>query len=162
MPLFHIRATSLIVCLAITGWAHTSVNAKEATDALAPAAQAAAATVDQFHTALKQGDTNSAAALLTEDAVVFEAGGVERGKAEYAAQHLAADAAFAKAVPTVLTRRTGDTVGALAWIATEGRTSGTYNGKAVNRITAETMVLRKVGSSWKIVHIHWSSAAAQQ
>jgi hypothetical protein len=29
----------------------------------------------------------------------------------------------------------------------------------VDRITTETMVLRRRGASWKIVHIHWSSAA---
>jgi hypothetical protein len=37
---------------------------------------------------------------------------------------------------------------------------GTYKGKAVDRLTTETMVLRRVGAAWKIVHIHWSSAAA--
>jgi hypothetical protein len=47
----------------------------------------------------------------------------------------------------------------MAWIATEGRTSGNYKGKAVDRITAETMVLQRKGRAWKIVHIHWSSAA---
>ena len=162
MPLFDIRATPLIVCLAMSAWAHAPADAKEAPNAVAPAAQAAAATVDEFHAALTRGDAISAAALLTEDAVVFEAGGVERGKAEYAAHHLGADAAFAKAVPTMLTRRAGDSTGALAWIASEGRTSGTYNGRPVDSVTTETMVLRKIGSSWRIVHIHWSSAATRQ
>ena len=126
--------------------------------AVAPAARAAAAAVDAFHAALRRGDTQAALALLTDDALIFEEGRAERSKAEYAAQHLAADAAFSTAVPGVKTRRTGDSAHGLAWIASEGRTKGTFRGKAVNRVSAETMVLRDIGGSWKIVHIHWSSA----
>ena len=126
--------------------------------ALSPSARSAASTVDAFHAALRRGDTRSAAALLANDALIFEGGGVERSKAEYASHHLAADAAFSQAVPSVLTRRTGDSNGSVAWIASEGRTTGTYKGKPMDRITAETMVLRLVGRAWRIVHIHWSSA----
>jgi hypothetical protein len=49
----------------------------------------------------------------------------------------------------------------MAWVATEGRTKGTYKGKALDQLTTETMVLRQAGKDWKIVHIHWSSAAAR-
>lgn len=126
--------------------------------ALSASARGAASAVDAFHAALRRGDTRSAAALLAENALIFEAGGVERTKAEYASHHLAADAAFTQAVPAVVTRRAGDAIGNVAWIASEGRTTGAYKGKAVDRVTAETMVLRRIGRSWKIVHIHWSSA----
>ena len=128
--------------------------------ALGPAAPGAAAAVDSFHAALRRGDTASAAELLATDAVIFEEGEVERTKAEYAAHHLAADAVFARAVRSVVTRRTGQSAGPLAWIASEGRTTGTYKGKPVDRITTETMVLRRGPRGWKIVHVHWSSAAA--
>ena len=126
---------------------------------LAKPALPAAAVVDAFHSALQRGDTKTALGLLTSDALVFEAGGVERGKAEYASHHLAADAAFSHAVPSSITKRAGEAVGNLAWIATEGRTIGTYKGKPVNRRTVETMVLRRTAAGWKIAHIHWSSAA---
>ena len=129
-------------------------------EAVAPAAAAAAATVDAFHAALKRGDTGAALALLAEDALVFEEGRAERSRSEYAAQHLAADAAFSKSVPGRVTGRRGGAGGDLAWIATEGRTKGTYRGTAVDRATAETMMLRRTGGGWKIVHIHWSSAAS--
>ncbi len=36
---------------------------------------------------------------------------------------------------------------------------GTYKGKPVDRVMTETMLLRRVGRAWKIVHIHWSSGA---
>lgn len=120
------------------------------------------AVVDAFHAALRRGDTNAAALLLADNASVFESGEVERSKAEYAAHHLAADAEFSKAVRSAVTRRTAKVDGALAWVASEGRTTGTFNGKALDRTTTETMVLKRGGSGWKIVHIHWSSAAASR
>jgi ketosteroid isomerase-like protein len=126
---------------------------------LSASARGPAAVVDAFHAALRRGDTRSAATLLAEDALIFESGGAERSKAEYAGHHLAADAAFTQAVPSTVTRRAGKAIGALAWIATEGRLTGTYKGKAIDEVTTETMVLRRVGQSWKITHIHWSSGA---
>lgn len=129
---------------------------------LAPSARPPAAVVDAFHAALQRGDTKAALGFLANDALIFEAGGVERGKAEYASHHLAADAAFSQAVPARLARRAGQAVGGIAWIASEGRTTGTFKGKAVDRRTVETMVLRRMGAGWKIVHIHWSSAAGAE
>ena len=122
------------------------------------AAQAAAATVDAFHAALRRGDTQAAAALLADDALIFEEGRAERSKAEYSAHHLAADAEFSRAVPGVTARRMGGAAGDFAWIATEGRTRGSYRGTEINQVTDETMVLHRVAGAWKIVHIHWSSA----
>jgi ketosteroid isomerase-like protein len=127
--------------------------------ALPASTRDAAAVVDAFHAALRRGDTSAAGALLTDDALIFEAGGAERSKAEYAAHHLPADAEFSKAVSSVVTRRTGGTSGAVAWIASEGRTTGTFGGKEVDSLTAETMLLHRLGREWRIVHIHWSSAA---
>ena len=126
---------------------------------VAQSARPAAAVVDAFHAALRRGDTTAALSYLAERALVYESGGVERGRQEYASHHLGADSAFAQAVPGTVTRRVGDAVGNIAWIATEGRTTGTYKEKAVDRVTTETIVLHRQGKAWKIVHIHWSSAA---
>ena len=128
---------------------------------LSEPARGAAAIVDAFHAALKRGDQEAAASLMSDDALIFEEGGAERSKAEYRAQHLPADAEFSQAVRASATRRSGEAAGSLALITTEGRTTGTFRGKAVDRITTETMVLRRDGQAWKIVHIHWSSAAAK-
>jgi ketosteroid isomerase-like protein len=129
--------------------------------ALSISAPAAAATVDAFHAALRRGDTKAAAALLADDALIFESGAAERSKAEYAAHHLPADAEFSRAVSSVVTRRAGSSDGGIAWIASEGRTTGTYKGKRLDLSTTETMVLRRAGSAWKITHVHWSSAATR-
>lgn len=137
--------------------AHDPVS-KTAPQATLPAsARGPAATVDAFHAALQRGNTRSAASLLADDALIFEEGGAERSKAEYAAHHLPADAAFSKLVHSTVVRRSGGSSGAFAWIASEGRRTGTYKGKPVDRLTTETMLLRRVGRTWKIVHIHWSS-----
>lgn len=125
------------------------------------AARGAAATVDAFHAALHRGDTRAAAALIADDALIFESGGVERSKAEYAGHHLPADAEFSRAVSSVVTKRTAQASGAFAWVASEGRTMGTYHGRALNLVTTETMLLRRGGGVWKIVHIHWSSGEAK-
>jgi ketosteroid isomerase-like protein len=137
--------------------AHSESAAK--VGAVAPSARPAAAVVEAFHAALRRGDTKAALSHLAENALIYEAGGVERDRKEYASHHLGADSAFAQAVPGTVTRRAGEAVGGFAWIATEGRTTGTYKDKSIDRITTETMVLRRAGGGWKIVHIHWSSAA---
>jgi ketosteroid isomerase-like protein len=158
----HIVGITAALLLADIALAHPEANqganATEA-EAVAPSARPAAAVVDAFHAALRQGDTRSALAHLSENALIYEAGGVERGRQEYASHHLGADSAFAKAVPSTMTRRAGEAVGNIAWIATEGHTTGTFKDKPVDRVTTETMILRRVRRAWKIVHIHWSSRA---
>ena len=129
--------------------------------AVSPSARGAAATVDAFHAALRRGDTRSAAALLADEVLIFESGEVERSKAEYASHHLAADAEYSRAVPSSLTRRAGNASGAMAWIASEGRTTGSFHGKPLDQMTTETMVLRRAARGWKIVQIHWSSTKAR-
>ena len=127
---------------------------------VAPAASEAAAAVDAFHAALRRGDRDAALALLAGDALIFEAGGAERSRGEYASHHLAADSAFAAATQATVTRRSGDASGDVAWITSEGRTTGEFNGRAVDRISTETMLLRRQADGWRIHHIHWSSRAA--
>jgi ketosteroid isomerase-like protein len=123
--------------------------------------RAAGAVVEAFHLALGRGDTRAASALLTDDALIFESGGVERGKTEYAAYHLAADAAFAKATARVVSRRSGRAEGSTAWIGSESTTKGSFKNKPINSVSTETMILRRDRSGWRIAHVHWSSANAK-
>lgn len=140
--------------------AHDPNAATAASLSLESAAREPASVVDAFHAALARGEVAGALNRLSEDAVIFESGGAERSKAEYASHHAGADAAFAQAVPSRVIRRTGRVTGDTAWILTEGRTTGAYKGRQVDRLTTETMVLLKPGRGWRIAHIHWSSAAA--
>jgi ketosteroid isomerase-like protein len=153
-------AASAVALAASSAIAHPEAEHATATAgaAVSAAARPAARVVDNFHAALGRGDQKAALAFLVDDVLIYESGGVERSKAEYASHHLAADAAFSQAVPGKLARRHGSAVGNVAWIASEGRTTGTFKGKPVDVVTTETMVVRRVGAAWKIAHIHWSSA----
>jgi len=153
-------ATALTLLVASGSTAHPNDAHQPAavTNTVAVPARPAAAVVDSFHAALRRGDTKGALGALADNALIFESGGAERSKAEYATHHVGADAAFAQAVPGKRTRRTGEAAGNVAWIATEGRTRGSYKGRSIDEVSTETMVLRRAGKGWKIVHIHWSSA----
>lgn len=160
----NIISASLIAAATAATAPATGHGPNKQTEAASPldaAAEEAARAVDAFHAALARGDTAAALALLADDAVIYESGGVERGKAAYAAHHLQADAAFAKAVPSRITRRSGAVDGHVAWILTEARTTGTYRDRPIDRVTTETAMLRRTGGKWRIIHFHWSSAAAK-
>ena len=138
--------------------AHEAAAPKAGTSALEPQARGAAVVVDAFHAALARGDLSGAKALLAEDALIYESGGVERGKAEYASHHLPADAAFTAATTRSVTRRTGHAAGSMAWVATESKVTGSFKERAIDSTSIETMILRREQGAWRIAHIHWSSA----
>jgi ketosteroid isomerase-like protein len=129
--------------------------------AAASAANAAAATpvavVDEFHAALASGDPSKALDLLADDVLIFESGGVERSRAEYASHHLAADAAFSSAVRRTLVSRSHGEAGDTGWVTSVETVAGTYRGRAINGRSVETMLLSRVAGKWRISHIHWSS-----
>jgi ketosteroid isomerase-like protein len=133
----------------------------DAATSTSPQFEAAARTVDAFHAALARGDTAAAAALLVDDALVFEHGRAERSRAEYAGHHLPGDAAYAQATRHETTRRSGRVAGDLAYVVSEGRTTGRFRDKDVDQVSVETMVLTRVGDDWKIMHVHWSSRASK-
>ncbi len=119
---------------------------------------AVASVVTKYHEALTSGDSAAVLALLSEDAVILESGGVET-RAEYRSHHLPGDIAFAKAVRSqrgsVLVRVRGD----VAWASSTSTTQGEMNGRAINSSGAELMVLVRTPGGWKISAIHWSSRA---
>ncbi|HEY0926340.1 nuclear transport factor 2 family protein [Brevundimonas sp.] len=134
-------------------------NHDQAAGSVAAEATEAASAVDAFHAALKAGDTAGALTFLAPDVMIFEQGGAERSRDEYASHHLGSDAAFAAASEATVTRRSGWADGDIAWITSEGRTTGQFNGRAVDRLTTETIVLKRHADGWRIHHIHWSSRA---
>lgn len=113
--------------------------------------------VEAFHAALESGDREGALSLLSEKVQIFESGWVERSKAEYAAHHLDSDIAFSKAVKSETSESTVLVDDAFAYVTSQGTMKGVFEGAPVNSVNLETMVLQRVGDSWKIVHIHWSS-----
>ena len=120
------------------------------------------AVVNDFHNALNRGDASAAAALLDDKALIFEEGDAERSRAEYAAHHLAADIAFLAHVEERVLKRDSGFNGTFAWVATEAEMTGQVGDKTIDRFTTETMILHRVGGSWRILHIHWSSRPAEK
>lgn len=156
-------AVAMFAAVALPASAHTGPHRLPPTKpSVAPMADTAAttpvATVNAFHTALASGDTRAALGLLAEDVLIFESGGVERNRAEYANHHLGADAAFSAAVQRTLVSRSHGEEDSSAWVTSVETIAGTYRGRAINSRSVETMLLRKVGNDWRIAHIHWSSA----
>lgn len=112
--------------------------------------------VHRFHAALAAGDSAAVLALLADDAVILEAGGTET-RSEYRGHHLPADILFAQAVPgrrgPIAVRVRGD----VAWATSTAEVSGTFQGRPVNSMSAELMVLSREADRWRIRAIHWSS-----
>ena len=152
-----VLAVSALLLSAGAAGAHEPAPSPQVQGTVQAEAAEAAAVVDAFHAALKAGDTDGALAMLAGDVMIFEEGGAERSREEYASHHLGADAAFAAAVEATPARRSGWAAGDVAWIASEGRTTGTFNGRPIDRLSAETMVLKRGPDGWRIAHIHWSS-----
>jgi ketosteroid isomerase-like protein len=138
-----------------------SATASTSTTASDPEVRKAAEAVDAFHAALSRGDTQAAASLLVDEALIFEHGRAERSRAEYAGHHLPGDATYAAATRHEVTRRNGRVAGDLAYVVSEGRTTGRYRDRDIDQITVETMVLQRTTAGWKIAHVHWSSRAAK-
>jgi mono/diheme cytochrome c family protein len=120
------------------------------------------AAVEALHDALSRGDAKRVEALLDTNVLILEGGNVERSRKEYAAHHMPSDLKFMQGVTYKLERQSGDTVGDLAWVVSEAQLTGAREGKPVDLVSTETLVLKKLGTGWKVVHIHWSSRSAKK
>lgn len=109
--------------------------------------------VQAYHQALEAGDSAAALALLADDAVILEAGGVET-RAQYRSNHLPADIAFARAVPAIRSPLEVTVQGDVAWVSSTSTSDGTYEGRAVRSQGAELVVLTRDGAGWRIRAIH--------
>jgi ketosteroid isomerase-like protein len=123
-----------------------------------PDSTAVAAVVHRFHAAVAAVDSLGALALLAPDAVVLESGGVET-LSEFRSHHLAADIAFARAIPAERSPLRVVVVGDAAWTSATSQVTGDYRGRAINSSGAELMVLARTPEGWRIRAIHWSSRA---
>ncbi|GAA4865831.1 YybH family protein [Luteimonas vadosa] len=112
---------------------------------------------DRFSRVLKAGDMKGVETLLASDVLILESGGAEHSRQEYLSHHAISDAAFLKNAHSQLLRRTARRDGDTVWIGSESELHATKDGKALTLLSTETMVLRRSGDDWRIVHIHWSS-----
>ena len=141
------------VCLAV---ASLALAVTQPLQAQSRDSAAVAAAVTSFHAALAAGDSSAALALLSPDVRVLEAGGVETLE-HYRADHLQADIAYARAVPSRRGAIEVRIVGDVAWSVSTSESQGTYRDRAINSAGAELMVLTRTAAGWRISAIHWSS-----
>ncbi len=114
-------------------------------------------TVAAFHEALASGDRDVVLGLLDLEVRIFESGGVERSRDEYASHHLGADMEFSAATSREIVEQAKGEAGDAGWVLTRSETSGTFREKEIDLLGTETVLLRRGERGWRIVHIHWSS-----
>ena len=120
-------------------------------------AQTPAEVVTAFHAAIAGSDTSATLTYLDPDVVIFESGGAEMSRDEFTSHHMGADMAYAAATNRETTESQTTLAGDVAVVMNRTKTTGTYGDREINSTGAETVVLRKADSGWRIVHIHWSS-----
>jgi len=125
----------------------------------AQAPRTPAETVDAFHAALRKNDTAGALSLLDRGLVVYEFGGIDPTVEAYALNHLPFDMDAAAATQWKLeTRRLGGE-GSERWVLSTYRVTGKQSdGKPIDQTTLETVILRRSGEQFRIVHFHWSTS----
>ena len=116
------------------------------------------AVVNAFHAGIRTGDSAAVAQLVAEDALMLEAGGAET-RAEYVKNHLPADIEFEKSVSIKRSPIRVIVNGPSAWATSTSEFTGTFQGKPVDSIGAELMVLSREAAGWRIRAIHWSGRA---
>jgi ketosteroid isomerase-like protein len=117
----------------------------------------AAKTVNSFHQALRTGDKKTARALLADNVIIFEGGGVERSAEEYASHHMLSDMKYLAAIESKQIEHQVFVQGDMAFSISRSKTQGTYKDKKIDYIGMESITLKNTDSGWRITHIHWSN-----
>jgi ketosteroid isomerase-like protein len=110
-----------------------------------------------FHEALARGDTSGTLSYLDPDVLIFESGGAETSRDEFASSHMGADMAYAAATTRETIDSRTEVAGHVAIVMSRTKTTGSYREREVSSTGTETVVLRRAEGQWRIVHIHWSS-----
>ena len=132
-----------------------------ASSAAAQGARIPADAVDAFHAALRAKDTAGALSLLDRSLVVFEFGAVDPTAEASAFQHLRFDIDMAAATQWKLESRRVGGEGNERWVLSNYRVTGAHaDGTPIDQTTLETVILRRTGDLFRIVHLHWSSSDA--
>ncbi len=109
-----------------------------------------------FHSSLQEGAGKSALQWLAKDAIILESGVAESAQ-EYASHHLHSDMAFLAGLQSERLSRAILRAGDAVTVVTRTRLTGTYDGEAVDMLSAETAVLIRTDDGWRIQHLHWSN-----
>jgi len=142
-----VRLAALLIALLLAAPAAFGQGARIPTEA-----------VDRFHAALRAKNTAGALSMLDRGLVVFEFGVVDPTVEAYGLRHMPWDMDLAGITTWKLeTRRVGGE-GNERWVLSTYRVTGKQtNGKLIDQTTLETVILRRSGELFRIVHFHWST-----
>jgi ketosteroid isomerase-like protein len=118
--------------------------------------EAAVGAAEAFRAAIVANDSTLAAAIILEDALILEGGGVET-REHYLSGHFNGDGAFLSAMTRELKDRKVSVSGHAAWITTTSRLHGNYRDRDIDMTSAELLVLEHSDAGWKVAAVHWSS-----
>ncbi len=130
--------------------------------AAASSPDAPAMAVDSFLKALSAGNDKEAEKWLASDVLVYESGHAETSRDQYVAEHMKGDMDFLSKAKVERLEHASNADGDTAWVTSRSRIRGQSDGKAIDVVSTETMVLRNTPDGWRIAHIHWSSAPEHQ
>jgi len=111
---------------------------------------------DFLHEALTESDQEKLFDVVAPDVLIFEAGGVEASREEYASHHMHSDMKFMATMTRTVIDRKVMREGAMAVVTTQSTISGIYNDNPLNLNSTETLVMKMGQNGWQIHHIHWS------
>ncbi|MEL7832852.1 nuclear transport factor 2 family protein [Fodinibius sp. Rm-B-1B1-1] len=114
-------------------------------------------TLDAFHQAIIENDSQAAQNLLSESVRILEGGNIET-KEEYLSHHFHSDGKFLSAMKREVESRNVSIDKNTAWVSTQTHTWGTYSDRKLDLSSLELAVLKKVEGNWKISALHWSSS----
>lgn len=114
-------------------------------------------TLDAFHQAIIDNDSQAARNLLSETVRILEGGNIET-KEEYLSHHFHSDGKFLSSMKREIKSRNVTIDGNTAWVSTQTHTWGTYSDRNLDLNSLELAVLQKADGNWKITALHWSSS----
>lgn len=114
-------------------------------------------TLDAFHQAIIDNDSQAAKNLLSETVRILEGGNIET-KEEYLSHHFHSDGKFLSSMKREIKLRNVTIDGNTAWVSTQTHTWGTYSDRNLDLNSLELAVLQKADGNWKITALHWSSS----
>jgi ketosteroid isomerase-like protein len=113
-------------------------------------------TLDAFHQAIVDNDSQVAKDLLSESVRILEGGNIET-KDEYLSHHFHSDGKFLSAMSREVEVQSIMVEGNTAWVSTQTHMRGTYSDRELDLNSLELAVLRKQEGNWRIAALHWSS-----
>lgn len=124
---------------------------------LAAAAGTPSQAVDAFHDALRHNQPDRVLSLLAPEAVIYEQGFAELTRKDWVRNQLGTAIAFAADTERHILRRESREMGDVAWVVSSTQTKVKLADQSLALNGAETAILRREGSDWQIVHLHWSA-----